>query len=122
MARTAKPREQIEQDAQITAIDAVDQHAADERHHQAGQRYDDDLPAYGDRGMRGGHDVPAHADKVHATAEERDKHGGEEEAEGALLRAVSNPRGCRGGPSSLLVYYRKYPGLHRLRAMCEKCG
>ncbi len=89
---------EIEQDAEVAAIDAVDQHAADEGDDQAGQSYDDDLPAYGDGGVCGGHDVPAHADEVHAAAEERDEHGGEEEAEGALLREqFPIDTGCRRG-------------------------
>src|ERR1700760_3880692 len=74
----------IEKNAEVPAGGAIDEHTAEEGNDEAGQRDDDDLPTDGHRGMRGGHDVPAHADEVHAAAEKRDEHGGEEETESSL--------------------------------------
>ena len=85
---------EIESDAEIAAVETVDEYAADERDEQARQGDDDDLQADFHGGMRGGHDVPAHAGEVHAAAEKGDEHGGEEIAEAALRPdELSSPRG-----------------------------
>src|SRR5215469_12425342 len=90
---------EVEQNTEITTVHAINQHATEEGHDEAGQGDDDDLPAYGNRRMRGRHDVPAHADKVHAAAEQRDKHRRKEIAEAALLpeQRPVNPVDARRG-------------------------
>ena len=74
----------VEKDAEVATVEAINENAAEERNDEARKRDDDDLPADGHGGMRGGHDVPAHADEVHAAAEERNEHRGEEVTESAL--------------------------------------
>ena len=89
---------QIEGYAEVTAVEAIDQNAADEWDEQAWQSHDDNLQADLNRGMRGGHNEPAHAGEIHAAAEKRDKHGGKEVTEAPLgpdqrpINAV-----CNGG-------------------------
>jgi len=75
---------QIERDAKVAAVEAIDQNAADKRNEQARQSDHDHLQADFHGGMRCSHDVPAHAGKIHAAAKKRNKHGGEEVAEAAL--------------------------------------
>src|ERR1700722_12836528 len=75
---------QIQQDAEIAAVEAVDEHTADERNKQAGKRDYDDLHAHGDRGMRSGKDVPADRVEIEAAAEQRDEHRHRKESEAAL--------------------------------------
>ncbi len=92
---------QIERYAKITAVEAINQNAADEWDEQAWQSDHDNLQADFYGGMRCGHDVPAHAGKIHAAAEKGNKHGGEEVAEAALgpderpINAVGD--GCSHG-------------------------
>ena len=76
--------DEVEEHAEVAAVVAVDEHSAEKRHDQAGKRHDNNLPADGQRGMCGGHDVPTHANEVHAGTEERDEHRSEEETERPL--------------------------------------
>ncbi len=91
-----KAADDIQQDAQVTAIQAIDQHAAEKRHEKSRQGNHDDLQADFYRRVRRREDVPAHAREVHSAAEERDEHGEEEKAE-AALRPDQLPvhRSCR---------------------------
>jgi hypothetical protein len=75
---------QVESDAEIAAVEAVDQHAADEGNEQARQGDDDDLQADFHGGVGGGHDEPADTGEIQPAAEEGNEHGGEEIAEAAL--------------------------------------
>ncbi len=92
---------QIEQDTQISPVDAVNQHPAEERNEKTRDGHDDDLPTDLHRGMRHGEDVPAYAGEIHAAAEERDEHGEKEITESALrpdqlpVNGVCNC-GCHG--------------------------
>ena len=89
----------IEGYAKVTAIKAIDQDTADERDEQAGQRDHDNLQADFYRGMGCGHDVPAHAGKIHAAAEEGNEHSGKEVAEASLgpdKRPINAVGDCRG--------------------------
>src|SRR5207245_2301685 len=79
-----EPAYEVEQDPEVAAVKAIDQHAAEERHKKSWQRHDDDLPANLYGRVRCGHDVPAHAGEVHPAAEERHEHGEKEIAEAAL--------------------------------------
>src|SRR5690349_5274451 len=75
---------EIEQNAQVAAVVAVNKHASEKGHEEAGQSYDNDLEADGERGMRRGENVPADAGKIHSAAEQRNEHGDEEVTEAAL--------------------------------------
>src|SRR5712675_1295045 len=75
---------QVQQHAEIAAIQAVNEDSAEKGNQQTGQSYYDYLEADFYGGMGGGEDVPADADEVHSAAEERDEHGEEEKAEAAL--------------------------------------
>src|SRR5271154_5758334 len=75
---------EIEQDAEIAAVETVDEHTADEGNKQAGKRDHDNLHAHGDGGMRGRKDVPADRGEIEAAAEQRDEHRHREESEAAL--------------------------------------
>ena len=75
---------EIEQHAEVAPVDAIDQHAAEERNEKPRQGHDDHLPADFHGRMRRGEDVPAHAREVHPAAKERHKHGKKEKAEAAL--------------------------------------
>ena len=83
-AEDDKTADDVEHDAEVTAVVAVNENAADEGDDQAGKGDDNDLKADGDSGVSGGKDVPADACKVHAAAEERDEHGYKEVAESTL--------------------------------------
>src|SRR5450755_4088834 len=48
---------EVEHDAEVAAIVAIDEHASDEGDEQAGKRYDDHLHADGDGRVGGGQDV-----------------------------------------------------------------
>src|SRR5208283_6095661 len=61
-AQDREAAREIKQHAEVTAVDAVNQDAAEKRNYQARQRDHDHLPTYGHCGVRGRHDVPAHAD------------------------------------------------------------
>src|ERR1700722_4286289 len=90
---------QIEGYAKVAAIEAINQDAADKWDEQARQRDYDNLQADFYRGMRCGHDVPAHARKIHAAAEQGNEHGGKEVAEASLSpdeRPVDAVGDCRG--------------------------
>jgi len=75
---------EIEEDAEVAAVEAVDEHAAEERDEEAGQGDDDDLQTDLYSGVCAGEDVPTDAGKVHAAAEERDEHGEKKITEAAL--------------------------------------
>src|SRR5277367_736 len=83
-AEDRKTSAEIEQDTEIPAVEAVDEHPADERNEQAGKRDHDDLHAYGDGGMRGRKNVPADRGEIEAAAEQRDEHRHRKESEAAL--------------------------------------
>src|SRR5690242_8974415 len=83
-AQNEKAAHEVQHDAQVSPVEAVNQHAAEERDEQPGQRHNDDLPTDFDGGMGGREDVPAHAREVHAAAEERHEHGHKEITESAL--------------------------------------
>src|SRR5277367_5087619 len=83
-AEDRKTSAEIEQHAEIAAVEAVDQHAADEGNEQAGKRDHDDLHAHGDGGMRGGKYVPADRGEIEAAAKQRDEHRHGEKSEAAL--------------------------------------
>src|ERR1700736_4222978 len=74
----------VEEDTQVTAIQAVDQHAAEKRHEQSRQGNNDDLQADFYSRVCGGEDVPANAREVHPAAEERHEHREKEITEAAL--------------------------------------
>ena len=95
-----KPPHQVQHDAEIAPVDAVDQHAAKEGHEESRQGHHNDLPADFDRRVRGREDVPAHAGKIHAAAEERHKHGHKKITEPALRPdqvPVDSMCACRRG-------------------------
>ena len=75
---------EIEQDAEIPAVQPVDEHAAEKRYEQARQRDNDHLQADLDGRVRGRKDVPTHGGEVQAAAEERNEHRHGEETEAAL--------------------------------------
>ena len=75
---------QIQQHAQIAAIEPINKHAAEERDEQAGQRDYNHLEADFDGRMRGREDVPADPDEVHAAAKQGHEHGQEKVTEPAL--------------------------------------
>src|SRR5215469_699537 len=79
-----KAAHQVQHDAEVPAVEAVDEHATEEGHEETGDGHDDDLPTDFDGGMRGREDVPAHAREVHAAAKQRHEHGHKEVAESAL--------------------------------------
>src|SRR5256885_129231 len=105
------PRE-VQRHAQVTPVEAIDQHAAEKGHEQPGKSHHDVLQAHLHGGVRCGHDVPAHGYEIHAATEERDKHGREEITE-AALRPDEIPvdaccyRACHR-TSSLLSCGRRY--------------
>jgi hypothetical protein len=98
---------QIEGYAEVAPVKAINQNAADEGNEQAWQSHDDNLQADFYGGMRGGHNEPAHAGKIHTPAKKGNKHGGKEVAEAALgpderpVDAVGDS--CSHGTE--LVYY-----------------
>src|SRR5580704_18106796 len=90
---------EIERDAEVAAVVAIDEDAAEEGHAQSGKGDDDDLHADGDRRVRCRKDVPAYGGEVEAAAEERDEHRHREVAEPALRPddAPVDFVGCDGG-------------------------
>src|SRR5690349_18686626 len=74
----------IENDAEIAAIEAIDQYAAHKRHEQTRRHGHNDLPANLHGRMCGGEDVPTDAGEVHAAAEQGNEHREKEIAEAAL--------------------------------------
>src|SRR5260370_40598442 len=79
-----EPAYEIEQHAKVAPVEAIDQHAPEERNEKSGQGHDNHLPADSHGRMRGSQDVPAHTREVHAAAEERHEHRNEEIPEAAL--------------------------------------
>jgi len=101
-AKDGDAANEIENDAEVAAVEAINEHAANKRHQQARRHGDDDLQTDLDGRMRGGEDVPTDAGEVHAAAEKRNEHREEEIAETALgpdLRPIGTHRSgrCGGG-------------------------
>src|SRR6266481_1497249 len=102
------PRE-IEDDAEVAAVVAVNEYAADKGNQQPRSGRNDHLVADLDGGMRKSEDVPADAGEVHSAAKKGNEHREEKITEPGCCpdqRPVSANGGCGGrrGHRDVIVY------------------
>src|SRR5262249_1064146 len=121
---------EVESDAEVASVEAVDENAAEKRNEQAGGGDDDDLQADFHSGVRASEDEPTYSHEVHAAAEEGNEHGHEKITEAALgpdkgpvdTRRSGSGSSCHDGDGNILAGLKKCAKVRGRKSKQESLG